>query len=799
MQEKKISTKPLQDYIFISKYSRTQDGTKETWEDSVKRVMKDTHWKFYENKGINMDAFRPYWLEAYNAYLNNYAIGAQRVLQWGGEQLVKHQFKTYNCSSSYANRIKFFQELFYILLCGAGAGYSVQKVHTNMLPEIRGTKSKKYEYIISDDIEGWASSTGALIESHFYNTEKPEFYYGKIRSKGSFISGGFKAPGPEPLEKCHQKVDSILTKAKGRKLTPFEIHRISCIIADAVISGGVRRSALLVLFDADDEEMMTCKTGNWFYQYPELARANNSAVILPNTPKETYEKCFSYVEQYGEPGFAFLNNPWQCFNPCFEVGMMPMLFSNEDWTLKDFIDYLKKESPTTVEKMKDHVHFGWSTCNLSEVNGVKIKTEDELYKAVRAAAILGTIQAGYDSFPFLGPVTEKIVQRDALIGVSMNSMASNPDLFFNPRIQKKMAEVVKQVNEEVAEVLEINPAARTTVIKPSGNSSQMQGGAPGIHGFKSPKYIRNVQANETEQSAIEYRKVNPNAVEKSVWNNNDLILSFPIEVPIDNTMFIDDLTAIDFLENVKLTQQHWVLEGTNEHHPSYKIDPTLSHNVSNTCTVNFSKENYEGKAVMEYLWENRKYFTGVSLLPKSGDVDYPQAPYQTVLDPIELAEEYGTAAILGSGLVVDGLHEFGDLWVATDTAMGKGLNLDITTDDLADLIGENLKEDDDNRLKFEFKIDGVMITDINAILGYMYQKVERKKEWVGRFKRFAKKYLKGDEQKTADCLKRISLYHKWVHLVKSKPVDWQDIEWEDPLKYAGDEAAQNCAGGACLL
>jgi len=286
MQEKRLSTKPLQDYMFYSKYSRSDGGVKETWEESVDRVMKDTHWNFYLNRGVDMGLFEPYWEEARQAYLDNIAIGAQRVLQWGGEQLIKHKFKTYNCSSSYANRIKFFQELFYILLCGAGAGYSVQKVHTSMLPKLKGTNGRRIEYIISDDIEGWARSTGALIESHFYGTPKPDFYYGNIREKGSFISGGFKAPGPEPLKKCHNKIDKILDNAQGRQLTPFEVHRIACVIADAVISGGVRRSALLVLFDATDKEMMACKTGNWLYHYPELARAKKSTENLTDKTKK---------------------------------------------------------------------------------------------------------------------------------------------------------------------------------------------------------------------------------------------------------------------------------------------------------------------------------------------------------------------------------------------------------------------------------------------------------------------------------------------------------------------------------
>jgi len=436
--------KLLQDYIFVAKYARNKGNRKETWEEAVDRVMA-MHRKFLIGKlgdevlvDSILDQVTPFYKE-------QRILGAQRALQWGGDHLLKKQFRMYNCSASYVDRPEFFGELMYILLSGAGVGMSVQKYHVAKLPEINSPGDQE-PFIIPDSIEGWAEAVQQLMSAYFYGTALPIFDYSKIRPEGALVANEFKAPGPEPLRKALELLKDILDGAVGRKIRPMEAHDMSCILADAVISGAVRRSALISLFSIDDDEMMSCKTGDWFYKKPWLARSNNSAVILPDTPKEEYERIFKYVKEYGEPGFLFLDNEEIILNPCAEVGLYPILFDENG----------------------EKTGTGFGVCNLTEINAAKIKTEQDFYDAARAAAIMGTIQAMYTDFNFVSPYTKAIVERDALIGVGITGMAESYDIVFNPEYQRKAAEIVRKTNERFAEILGINPAARTTVVKPAG-------------------------------------------------------------------------------------------------------------------------------------------------------------------------------------------------------------------------------------------------------------------------------------------------------------------------------------------
>jgi len=306
--------KLLQDYIFVSKYARNKGNRKETWEEAVDRVM-DMHRKHLKGIGIMDVVIDDILNDVTGPYKEQRILGAQRALQWGGDQLLKHQFRLYNCSATYADRAEFFDELMYVLLTGAGVGYSVQWHHAEMMPEIVGPTDATEVHIIGDSIEGWSEAVHALIMAYMAGAKKPIFDDSQVRPKGAPISGGFIAPGPAPLIKALELLEDILKKAISRHLTPLEIHEMATIIADAVISGGVRRAALICLFSADDEEMLSCKTGDWMHKKPWLARANNSAVILPDTPKEVYDNTFKYVKEYGEPGFAFLPDKHVVYNP----------------------------------------------------------------------------------------------------------------------------------------------------------------------------------------------------------------------------------------------------------------------------------------------------------------------------------------------------------------------------------------------------------------------------------------------------------------------------------------------------
>lgn len=778
MNEMIDSRKGIGDYIFVSKYARTVNGKKETWDQSVDRVM-DMHYRHLADdmaiKEGNEKEIDSYLKFAEKLYHDQVILGAQRALQYGGDSLLKNHSRNFNCTGSYIDRIEFFQELMHLLLCGAGAGYSVQRVHTEKLPKLKGVdeKSDPVNIVIDDSIEGWAFAVGEVVKVHYLGLPSINFDYSLIRPKGSFISGGFKAPGPEPLKKCIEKLNKMLRKIKGRKATPFELHRMACIIADAVISGGIRRSALLCQFDADDEEMLNCKTGNWFSEYPELARANNSAVILPNTPKETYDKIFESIKEFGEPGLVFLSHKDVVYNPCCEVGMFPK-FRN-----------------------KDGVHeSGFSFCNLTEINGAKIKTREQFLDACKGAAILGTIQASYTNFKVLSPVSKKIAERDALIGVGITGMCENPEILFDPQLQEEGARVVKEMNRRVADLIGINHAARTTVIKPSGNSSQLLGcTSSGIHKFHFKRFIRNIQAANTEQALQHVKEVNPVMVRPSVYNKEgESVISFPVELG-DNVLTSEDSSALDFLKLVKLTKEHWIEAGTNFDHPFYKEYPEMKDlrmNVSNTCTV----KDDEWDEVREYVWKNKDVFSGISFLPKGGDLIYPQAPYTSVLDEKELAERYGAGAILAGGLIVDGLAVFNDdLWLACDVAMGRNNHHLILTDkDISDFILSHLK---DGKLLVE--VNGVMISDVNAISSHLQSIVDKKVDWVRRFKNFAMKYLNGDLTRTEFCLKHVSLFHRWQKLKGMKHVDWESVAWNEEWVDAGSTVAQACSGGMCEL
>lgn len=771
------SRKEIGDYIFVSKYARTVNGKKETWDQSIDRVM-EMHWRHLADdmtiSDSSLDDLSKEMSFAEKLYRNQVILGAQRALQYGGNTLLKHHARNYNCAGSYANRISFFQELMYLLLCGSGTGYSVQKVHVNQLPKMKGVDmSKQTTYVIDDSIEGWSHAVNALIESHYFGLPEVVFDSSRVRPKGAFITGGFRAPGPEPLMKCLSKMGKVLGKIRGRKATPFEVHRLACLIADAVISGGIRRSALLCQFDADDREMLTCKTGGWFSEFPELARANNSAIILPSTPKEVYENIFSSIKQFGEPGIIFSFHPDIVYNPCVEVSGYPQIEINGE------------------------IQYGWFFCNLTEINGSKIKTKEEFFDACRGASVLGTIQASYTSFKVLTKASRLIAERDALIGVGITGMCENPEILFNPEIQDEGARLVQKTNVKMSRIIGINPAARCTVVKPSGNSSQLLGcTSSGIHKFPFKRFIRNIQAANTEQALRYVKEINPMMVKPSVYDKEvESVISFPVELD-DNVLTSEYSSAVDFLEMVKMTKAHWIENGTNFDHQFYKKHPKFAKmrmNVSNTCMV----KDDEWDEVKEYVWNNRDVFSGISFLPKGGDLLYPQAPYTSVLDEKELAERYGAGAILAGGLIVDGLAVFNDdLWLACDVAMGRNTHhLTLTDQDITNFILSHLKNG-----KLLVEVNGVMISDVNAISSHLQSLVDKKIDWVRRFKKFAGKYLGGDLTKTEFCLKHVSLFHRWQKLKDMKHIDWSSItDWDEEWVDAGSTIAQACSGGSCEL
>ena len=725
----------LSETKFYDGYSRFKDeeNNYETWDEAVDRVL-SMHENTYSNK---LNKLQSYIEEARVAYKEKRVLGAQRALQFGGDQLMKHQMRMYNCTSSYADRPEFFGEYFYILLCGAGAGFSVQNHHVAKLPKIQQRTKQAKGYIVEDSIEGWASALDVLMSSYFVGGGKHPDYEGRrvffdlsqIRPKGAKISGGFKAPGPEGLRRTLDKIEHMLQglvmdAKEPIDMRPITVYDIAMHAADAVLSGGVRRSATICLFSPEDDEMMTAKTGNWFMDNPQRGRSNNSAVIVRDeaTP-ETFKKIMESVKSFGEPGFYFTTSKEHTTNPCVEIGMFPQ--------------YKGKS--------------GWQGCNLTEINGGMCTSEESFLQACRAAAILGTMQAGYTDFKFISDTSKKIFDREALLGVSITGWMNNPKILFDEKILKKGANIVKKVNKEVASIIGINPAARTTCVKPSGNASVLLQTASGIHAEHSPMYIRNIQMNKESEITQAIAKSNPFMVEESVWSagGTDVVVSFPI-VPKKGSMFKDDLHGVKHLELVKKAQKYWVVAGTNE---DLCADKGIHHNVSNTIIVDDWDE------VEKYVYKNRYSFSGISFLSPTGDKDYNQAPNTQVIDAEQMVAKYDQGAIFASGMVVDALKVYDNLWTACSTAMGMGEDLSVES-------SEN----------------------------------SAKKDWVRRFERFAQNYLDGDMKKTEYCLKDAYLLHKWEKIQSNlKQVEWENDLTEKVYTDVDTLAAAACAGGACEI
>jgi len=1124
-----MSVKALQDYTYYSKYARynKEEGRRETWAEAVDRV-KQMHLRRYPQVAEDIE-----W--AFEMVKQRKVLGSQRALQFGGEPCEKKNARIFNCTSSFCDRIRFFQESFWLLLCGAGTGFSVQKHHVDKLPNFHKLDRTTLEtkvFAVPDTIEGWADALGILLATYLPHSEfsdwkgfKVNFDYSLIRAEGTTLASGVgKAPGPEPLKRSLEIIRKLLDRCldnKQKKLKSIDAYDIIMHASDAVLSGGVRRSATIALFSHDDEEMATAKTGNWFIDNPQRARSNNSAVLIRDeVSKEDFLKLMESIKQFGEPGFYWSDSTEQVPNPCFtidtriltESGWMSFssilgeevkilqdnrvlgrIENNEEfWDInldlpneatsnlatnirrtgrnrdvyelelscgrkvkatgnhhfatvngmvkledlrvddevlvplpelyeskkdsRDFnfgylvgmvfgdgcftdgaarIEMWGEDSPALAAKIenivseeikanidslnlnvnsntnpkfsinegkiyggkpkftlsstllgqifklegisanKDNIDFihsknkefksgfvsamfycdghteysdevktvslrltsvnkkilsdiqlilqelgvfskiflsrkagsamlpdsnrnyrsyntkesyrlivggllncknslsfldihtkdvtrinyaleksqtprhpnysskvksityigkqdvfcltennrrtliaegmtarrcveigmypvdietgesGWQCCNLTEINGKKIKCKEDFAIAARAASIIGTLQAGYTSFPYLGKTTEKIVEREALLGVSITGMMDNPDVIFDPEVQKEMAKLVLDTNEWMAKKIGINPCARSTCIKPAGTTSCLLGTSSGIHPHHAKRYFRRTQANQMEPVLQYFKKFNPHAVDKSVWsaNKKDEVVTFCVEVPTA-AKTKNDLSAQDLLEYVKTTQQNWVAYGKRK---SACTQPWLSHNVSNT--INVRPDEWE--IVGDFIYKNRKYFAGVSLLPASGDLDYPQAPFCNVLNAKEILQEYGEGCLLASGLIVDGLHAYGDLWEACNYAVG--------------LYALDKPTQPDEEKSWELKND-----------------------WVRRVRQFAMRYCDGNIKKCTYMLKHVNNWKIWLDLTKEyKEVDYtQFLEDKDYTKPMDTIA---CAGGKCEL
>lgn len=648
----------MSDYIAMAKYARyrAELGRREIFSEGVERV-RDMHLEFF---GEKLDRALPTALPAdvaelagKNADLLARTLGGVRLdqlitdlfaqvtakkvlpsmrsMQFGGQAILKNNSRMFNCSFSNVDRVEFFREYFYLLLSGCGVGFSVQKHHIALLPAlpVRGPENELpvWHFHVADTIEGWADALHALLTS-FYEGKKIEFDYSHIRPRGELLrTSGGKAPGHLPLKKALMRVESLLAESAGRALRPIEVYDINMFIAKAVLAGGIRRSATICLFSPDDEEMMNAKTGNWFDKHPHRSASNNSAVLSRSDKNiEHFRKLFRAQKEFGEPGFFFNDHPDAGCNPCAEINLLPVV----DWELSAdevselFRNGYKGELPGMTRLS------GFQHCNLTTINGQAATTDASFYKACIAAAAIGTLQAAYTDMPYLGAITKLINEHDALLGVSICGFMDNPSVLFDQEILTNGAKLCRATNRFVASLLGIRPAAKICTCKPEGTASLILGAASGIHPHHARRYFRRVQANRKEPIYAFFKTANPQMTEVSVYNpDTDDVITFPVEAP-KKAILRKDLTAIQFLELVKLVQQSWVIPGGDPQSRS----PDLHHNVSNTCTVRPD----EWDEVSDFIWANRRFFTGISLLQDAGDKAYAQAPREEVVTEADVAK-----------------------------------------------------------------------------------------------------------------------------------------------------------------
>jgi len=577
-----LNKKILSDITVHMKYAKFVPALnrRETWEELVTRN-KEMHQKRYPELTDQIQL-------AYKYVYDKKVLPSMRSLQFSGKPIEISPNRLYNCSYLPIDHTDSFSECMFLLLSGCGVGYSVQNHHVNKLSHItKPFDGRTRRFVIGDSIEGWSDSIKVLIKSYLGSkrSSKIKFDYSDIRPKGArLVTSGGKAPGPQPLKECLVKIKGILdNKQEGSKLTTLEVHDIVCHIADAVLAGGIRRAALISLFSAYDEEMISCKTGNWWEKEPQRGRANNSAVLMRHKiTKEFFLDLWKRIELSGagEPGIYFNHDKDWGTNPCCEIALRPYQF-----------------------------------CNLCEVNVSDITSQEDLNDRVKAASFIGTLQAGYTEFHYLREIWQETTEKDALIGVSMTGIGSVAVLQMD---MTAAANIVKKENSRVAKLIGINQAARTTCVKPAGTTSLVLGTSSGIHAWHNDFYIRRLRVGKNEPIYKYLLAHNPDLVQDEYFRPHDTaVIEIPQSAPKGSILRTE--SAFDLLKRVKQVATEWVKPGHRK--------GSNTHNVSATISLKADEWDKAGK----WMWDNRECYNGLSVLPYDGGT-YTQAPFEDITE-----------------------------------------------------------------------------------------------------------------------------------------------------------------------
>lgn len=573
------SNKLLSDIVAFRTYAKYLPhlNRRESLEETINRKMVMDLDKFGSlSKSLSKDI-----IKAYGMVHDLKIMPSMRGLQFAGDAVLKNNVRQYNCSALPINDVRSFGETLYLLLSGVGVGFSVQRSHINSLPKIKKPKEEGI-FLVHDSIEGWCQAVDTLMDAYFFGRIRPVFDFKAIRPKGSYlVTTGAKAPGPEPLKFMLEKVEEILIRNIDKKLISITVHDIICLISDSVLAGGIRRAALISLFDRDDEDMLKSKTGEWWIKHPYRARANNSAV-LPR--EEVTKKEFMYIYNIcresggGEPGFSWTSNTNMLFNPCHEISLQSNQF-----------------------------------CNLVTINQTNIKNEKDLMNRIYYATLLATLQASYTDFNYLRDIWKETTEKESLIGVSFTGIADNNNTI-NAKMLQHAAKLVLDTNEKYAKKLGINLAARATTLKPEGSSSCVLSSSSGIHARHADYYLRRIRMNKDDALAVYLSNVIPDLVEEDKFSSNGVVVTIPQESP-SNAMTREKESAISLFNRAMLYNRNWVKFG----HRS----GDNRNNVS--CTISVKEEEWDELA--EHMWNQRDLYSGISLLPYDGG-KYEQTPFE---------------------------------------------------------------------------------------------------------------------------------------------------------------------------